>query len=278
MFNFVTVRTPNTSGNKAVMSSGIFIGNSELKVLPREFLLSVIYQRRINWDHVMSIVEHFDINKVNMPKISLRDGKYYVIDGAHTLVAMAVIANDQPYDVACRVYHGLTFQQEAELFASQYDDTTKIPFKDELHAEFCAENPKYLAFKAITEKVGLTLNMNGRVGKFTIGALAKAWNIFNTNGPEFYEKMLRLILHTWHGEEWSLQASILGGVAAFMKRYPNFSEKRFIKYLSAVDSNMLMRKSVGIEKSRDIAYAVAIAKLYNTRGGKNAVNIDLLLI
>ena len=172
----------------------------------------------------------------------------------------------------------LSYQEEAELFASQYENSRKVPFRYELNAEFCAEDPNFVAFRKITEKVGLILDMEGKVGRYTIGALAKAWSIYQKNGPELYEKVLRLIVKTWNGESWSLQSSILGGVATFVKKYPNFSEKRFIKYLSVADANMLMRGSVGITRSRDIAYAVAIAKLYNTRGGKNAVNIDLLLV
>lgn len=265
--------------NQVSQQAGVFLGDAEFKALPSERLLSSIdYQRDIEDDRVMDIAHNFDINKANPPKISLREGVYRIMDGAHTLAAMKVVNKGKPFDMVCRLYHGLSVQQEAELFASQHENARRIPFRFMLNAEFTAENPEFIAFREITEKTGLKLELSGRTAPYKIGALAKAWSVFSKNGPEFYEKMLHLVVSTWGGESWSLQASILGGVSAFMKRYPDFDEKRFVKYLSVADENMLIRGSVGIQRSRDIAFAVAIAKLYNTRAGKKTVNIDLLFV
>ena len=53
-------------------NSRLFIGNSEIKIIPSEFLISVDYQRKLEMERVMHIVDNFDINKVNIPKVSLR--------------------------------------------------------------------------------------------------------------------------------------------------------------------------------------------------------------
>lgn len=274
MRNTVGMKQPNS-----VQAPGVFFGDSEFKTVPSERLLSSIhFQRDIDMERVLEIASDYDENKANPPKISLREGVYRIMDGAHTLAATKVIHEGKPFDLLCRVYHNLTEQQEADLFASQHHYIRKVPFKNRLRAEFTAEKPSYLLFKEITEKVGLTLDLSGQTASNTIGALAKAWSIYSKNGPEFYEKMLRLIVATWQGSAWSMHGTTLGAVAAFMKRFPDFDEQRFIKYVSIADENLLIRNSTGIMQPRDIAYAVAIAKLYNTRAGKKRVNVDLLLI
>lgn len=272
----------NTIGTKQPSSfqpAGIFLGDSEFKSVPSERILSSVnFQRDIDMERVMEIAEEFDENRANPPKISLRDGIYRIMDGAHTLAAKKVINEGKPFDMVCRVYHGLTEQQEADLFASQHHHVKKVPFRNRLKAEFTAQKPTYLAFKSITEDAGLKLDLKCQNGPYTIGALMKAWSIYSKNGPEFYQKVLRLIVSTWQGAEWSLHASTMGAVSAFMKRFPDFDENRFIKYLSIADEDTLARAAINIQRPRDIALAVAIAKMYNTRAGKKRVNVDLLLV
>ena len=147
-----------------------------------------------------------------------------------------------------------------------------------MNARIASGSPEYMAFKASTEKVGLKLNLSGEAGASTIGAIKKAWNIYQRNGAALYEKTLRLIQRTWNGADWSMQAPILGGVATFISKFPNFNEKRYIQRLSTADMNMLRLGASGISRSRDLAYAVSIARLYNSHGGRNTVNVELLLV
>ena len=135
-----------------------------------------------------------------------------------------------------------------------------------------------MAFKAHTEGTGITLGVEGSGKHATLYALEKAWGIYEENGPEFYEALLKLIAHTWNGASWSLQGSILGGVATFMKKYPYYSEKRFIKNLSSVDQLVIKREASSINRTNDIAYAVAIARLYNVGNGRGRVNTELLIV
>ena len=200
----------------------------DIRKIPNELLLTVKYQRPIKMPHVLEIVEHFNPNKLELIKVSDRDGKYYVFDGAHTLSALKIIHHQQPFMATCRVYHNLSFQEEAELFASQYENKKKVPFKYELRGHLYAEEPEYEAFRNLTEQCGFKLSIGGDVGPRRIGALQKAWAIYAEMGPKVYEKTLRTIMRTWGGVEWTLFAYMLGGVATFIRTYPNFSENRFI--------------------------------------------------
>ena len=54
---------------------------------------------------------------VNPPKVSYRDGRYIVIDGQHTIVGLKTLNGGNDLPILCRVYVGLTKEEEALVFA-----------------------------------------------------------------------------------------------------------------------------------------------------------------
>ena len=53
--------------------------NSKFLEVPRSY-----YQRNLNANRVKRIAAEFDERIANAPKVSYRDGHYYVFDGQHT--------------------------------------------------------------------------------------------------------------------------------------------------------------------------------------------------
>lgn len=49
------------------------------------------YQKPLNEKRVAQIVAAFDENIANEPKVSYRDGHYYVFDGQHTVAARVML-------------------------------------------------------------------------------------------------------------------------------------------------------------------------------------------
>lgn len=262
--------TPQTVNERRV--------TSKIQRLPSELFVSAKYQRPVNPKRVQAIVDHFDPNKVNIIKVSYRDGQYYVIDGAHTLEALKKLHKGHEFNAVCRVYHGLTYQEEADLFASQYDNSSHVPFKYELKARLISEDGDYEKFRILTEEVGLQLATEGRGASHTINAMEKAWGIYRKYGADFYARMLDTLVKTWHGDAWSLQAPMLGGMAVLMSKFPHINLSRFVKKLSIADVNAIKREASGITRSKDVAYALAMARIFNTNGGRFTINADLLLV
>lgn len=267
--------TPATIAPNGRKNSGIY--SYTFAELPIEILESASVQRIVKDKDVEAIAQSFSPNMSNPLKVSYRDSRYFVIDGAHTLAAIKNRFGEHGHRIPCLVYHNLTPEEEAHMFAKQYENCNQVPLRYRMNANFVANDPEHVAFKALTEKAGLKLSMKGSAGKDTIGAIGKALAIYQRSGSDVFLTALKLIKKTWGGAAWSLQAPILGGVAAFIKQYPNFNEGRFVRSLSIADANMIRRGCSGISKSRDIAYAFSIAKLYNAHGGRNVVNTDMLL-
>ena len=56
---------------------------------PSQIQVDPLYQRRLRPAVVDNIVKEFNGDTFNEPKVSNRDGKYWVFDGQHTLAASA---------------------------------------------------------------------------------------------------------------------------------------------------------------------------------------------
>ena len=76
--------------------------------------VDVPYLQNIMESHAKMLAEHWDERLFDPLTVSLRDGKYYVIDGRHRMAALKLLNIEDAF-VQCTLYQGLTVQEEAEL-------------------------------------------------------------------------------------------------------------------------------------------------------------------
>ena len=69
-----------------------------MEVSSRDLEIPDAYQRKLNTERVAKIVAGFNERIANEPKVSFRDGHYYVFDGQHTIVAQAHERQQRPAD------------------------------------------------------------------------------------------------------------------------------------------------------------------------------------
>ena len=113
--------------------------NSKFLEVPRSY-----YQRHLNASRVKRIAAEFDERIANAPKVSYRDGHYYVFDGQHTIAARKLLNNNSDLNIVCKVYSGLTEQEEALLFAQQTGISAPLTAGAKLRAkigEFRRDHP-----------------------------------------------------------------------------------------------------------------------------------------
>lgn len=240
------------------------------------------YQRKIDEACVDKIVANFDARLVNTVKVSNRDGHFFVFDGAHTLTALKRMHGDAPFSVDCKVFSGLTYEDEAYLFALQNGNSKEVAFKERLNAMLLSNSEEAVDFKTHTRNAGFTLAdpKNRSNKKYTINCLAKAYKLYTELKGDEYEQLLLLIASTWSGAIWSATQYMLGGVAMLMKVYcEEFSAERFTKKLYTADYEHMRaeaeRQSV---KSTDVAHAIAIGKLYNRGASKGSLELYRLTV
>ena len=248
--------------------------------LPASWLVTdTSYQRAIDEKAVERIVESFDPRLVNVVKVSHRDGRFYVFDGAHTLNALKRINGMNSFLVDCKVYRGLAYEDEAYLFALQTGESRDVAFSARLRALLISNSQEAVDFRESTQRAGLQLaSGNSTASQDTIAALAKAYRLFTKLGTQQYEAVLSLIRETWGGAAWSLTSYVLGGVAELLGEYGGeVSPERFRKKLVCVGyediRNEARRQMRG---SSDVAHALALVKFYNRGGGRGSLDARAL--
>ena len=239
--------------------------NFEYKQINSKFLISDnAYQRTVDMKRVKRIVAKFNENLVNPIKVSYRDGKFYVFDGQHTLAALKLRNNNNDLLVDCKLYKGLTQQEEAELFSEQTGIARIVETNAKFKALYVAGNIEVCEFKELTEKAGIRMDFSKGKAANKIIACREAFNIYKKTTSREYVEILSMIKNTWDGSAESYNREILGGVFIFYQKYKGeFNIKIFEKQLAKVSPIFIIREgklslSAGNEK-----YAKKIYEIYN---------------
>ena len=140
----------------------------EYKRMPAAWLeTDFSYQRKIDSARVERIVNSFDPRLANEVKVSFRDGKFYVFDGAHTLSALKRIHGEDSFMVDCKVYYGLSYEDEAYLFALQSGESNAALFSA-MKAYFEAGNSALVLYNGETSSSSGYSSNYARVTSCTI--------------------------------------------------------------------------------------------------------------
>ena len=119
------------------------------------------YQRVLHVEKVAHIAENFSEYVANEPKVSFRDGRFYIFDGQNTVEARRTCNGGMELPIRCKVFYGLTKEDEATLFAIQTGNATCLTAGERLRANLVAENPDALYFVGITSNAGVEFAYDG---------------------------------------------------------------------------------------------------------------------
>lgn len=227
--------------------------------------LSAPYQRETDNARINTIVKHFDKNKVRPIILSYRNGRYYVIDGQHTLSVLRMLYGEDVM-VTAVVVEGLTYKQEAEYYTKQYENSKKLTVRDTFKSRLEYDN-KAQAIKNVCENAGFTVSIssNKAQGKGIIVAVKHLEKMYDELGRGDTYNTLCLIRDTWNGDKHSVEGNMLSGMTLFYKKYKDILDKNaFISRLGAVSPKEIMRNAkMRVMSSRQAMYAYEIYYIYN---------------
>lgn len=243
-------------------------------IRPSDIAVDTLYQRVLDENRVNRIVKRFNINLVNPPKVSFRDGKYWVFDGQHTLAAWKVVNKDKP--IECRVFLGMTWLEEMELFVAQNGDDKDPTTNDKLRALYNGGDPDVKDMVKAAKMAGVTVDFvqSKLVGRCrATSSLFKAYKALNR--LEFVD-MLTAIMEAWPDDPDALANQIILGMTRFYLTYSGkFNRKLLTKSLSRVSPNTIIRDGKGYGGSKDVTYARLILRLYNKNRSKNCLEDEI---
>lgn len=232
------------------------------------------YQRKLHLERVKRIVNSFDERIANEPKVSERDGRYYVIDGQHTIIARQERNGGKPLPILCKVYMGMTESEEAMVFAEQNGDSVALTPGVEIRARIYAGDPIATAFLKATESLGLRVDFDQKNGMKRIACVGTAFNGYQRVGEKKYKEALSLLLEAWKGDPDSLRAETITAMCHFVELYDGeYKQKRLIQRFRKYDPITIYRegRSMSLYLTGYKKYLYAVWALYNGSSVKSAL-------
>ena len=240
---------------------------SEIKMIwSYDLLIDETYQRELNMDRVRKIVSHFNPNLVNYVKVSCRDGKYYIFDGQHTARALMLRNDDKDTQIPCKVFYGLSYEDEAYLFAQQTGLSSPVALRQKLLSLYLAKDPDVIDLKKTIESVGIRCDFKPHSQvKNTISCYRIVYNIYKKYGPNYLRDLLTLITRIWPDDKDALRREIISGMNIFIQSYFNDINKvKFIAKMKKKNPIEIIKKGNTMLYGGDKRYARQILVVYNT--------------
>lgn len=258
--------------NKGVIYKYGKLNTAQLKV-------DMTYQRELNTEMVKRIAENFNWLKVNVIKVSHRDGAYYIFDGQHTMNALKLYNGGKDLFVDCKVYEGLTREDEAELFARQNEFKKRVETCAEMKALYTSGDAEIIELKKTIEDAGLICSFTKGQGNNKICCYSSALKIFrNTSRMDFY-RILTTVKKIWHGSPESLRKEIICGLYELYKTFPGELDNGILmKKLNLIAPTDIIRNGKSMTMiPGDKKYAYVMCNAYNKGQRANRLDINKLV-
>jgi hypothetical protein len=238
-----------------------------MEINSRDLEIPDEYQRRLNTDRVARIVAGFDERIANEPKVSYRNGRYYVFDGQHTVSARKRMNGNVDLPILCKVYYGMSETEEALLFAMQTGDSAALTPSAKLRANLHGEDKASSEFYEATEDTGLHVGFERGGGVGRIICINTAFAEFKRVGAEIYKEALTILLEAWDGDPDSLRAEIIQGIVHFVELYHGeYDINRLIYSLRSYEPNFIYVAGKAEKELRGVKrYINIFYRIYNGR-------------
>lgn len=200
------------------------------------------YQRLLRMGKVARIAANFSEYIANEPKVSYRDGRYFVFDGQNTIEARKTCNGGRDLPIRCKVFYGLSKEHEALLFAVQTGISSELTAGEQLRAKLVAHEENACDFVSVTEDTGVRFALDGIRAPWKIYCIRSAYYIYKSYGAALYREMLSILVDAWDGDSDSFLSGILHGMARFLALYQGeYSRERLILRLRTVHPKTITR-------------------------------------
>ena len=237
----------------------------EEKVINSAFLeIPADYQRGLSIPNVEKMSAEFTELIANPPKVSYRDGHYFVFDGQHTIVTRKTMNGGNDLPIICKVYTGLTKEEEAILFSKQTGVSRSLTAGAALRAALVGKDAQSIAFLNATESTGLQLGLDAYRAPWKIICIRTAFKEYKTYGADLYKEALTMLARGWEGDPDSLRSGILRGMVRFVALYQGeYDPERLVKRLQTIHPMTLVRDEKAMSGTVSYKYMMLILRTYN---------------
>lgn len=223
------------------------------------------YQRDPSPEKIKLISESFNQIAAGVLIVSLRsNGQYFVMDGQHRLEAMKRLNIQR---VECKVAHGLSITEEAEIFI-RCNTVRKNPTAlDVFKARILKKDPVAIDIRNIVEKHGLFIQFDrsskGKKSRdpHVVYAVFALLQIYERGQAPLLDEILTLITRTWPGDPNALEGRMILGITNFHLKYQGrYVREEFVRKLSITDALTIHRRAIYLAENNRTQMPVGISK------------------
>ena len=111
-----------------------------------------------------------------------------MFDGQHTIVTRKTMNGGNDLPIICKVYTGLTKEEEAILFSKQTGVSRSLTAGAALRAALVGKDAQSIAFLNATESTGLQLGLDAYRAPWKIICIRTAFKEYKTYGADLYKE------------------------------------------------------------------------------------------
>lgn len=248
-------------------------GSSRLEWVPlSKMRVNPVAQREFNQSWAESIFSEFSLDKMQTPHVCRRGAEFDIIDGQHTIWALKkFLGKWEDQRVECRVYDGLTDEDEADMFLA-LNNRKSVGTYQRFLAEITAGKPAATEIVGILNSVGCVLSTNKVPG--AIRAVGSLKNVLARDGADALRNALFIAKESWG--DYGLEAYVIRGFGSLCHRYNGtLDAPRAIESLRKISGGVKglmqaaeqLRIKTGNQKADCIA-AAAVTVINRDRSGK----------
>lgn len=230
-----------------------------------------ISQRRFDQNWANQLAREFNIDYFEPPTVNKVGEWYWIIDGQHSTWAFKKWIGDWgDQKVQCWVYHGLSEQEEANMF-DRLNTIKVVGSFDRFAVRLTAGQEIEINVDAIVRLKKLKISRRKGEGAISCpGTLVRVYR----RGPDCLSRGLSIAYESFG--DYGLESDILDGLGLLINRYDGrLDDKRAIRTLRSVrgGANTLRNRAARLHQQvgapRAQCIAAAAVEVYNRgRGGK----------
>lgn len=176
-------------------------------------------QRNLDIRRVNKIVEEFNADALGTLTVSHRaSGAHHIIDGQHRAAAVRVIGGDDK-KVLCRIFNGLTIQEEAEMFRL-LNNTAKPQVLDLFRVRVVEGEPTAVAITEILAGHGWTVGFGSSHTKTMLAAVSAVERVYRLD-PTALERALGTATRAWGHDAVCADGRLVEGLGLVYYHYDN---------------------------------------------------------
>lgn len=247
----------------------------ETYLRPSQVKIDYSYQRQVNEKKIAHILNTWNYDLVNMPKISQRiDGSYYAFDGQATLTAWKRHENDAP--IKCKVYTGLSKDEEVELFLQQFGGSTPVSATEKAKARYNRKGESDLDVVGTVDTArlaGVTISFYPTQAKNSTNAVEACIRGYKRLGAQKFSEALSVLKDAWDGDHNAFGKSFINGIVElFSSNYGEIDRARLVRALAKNSPGYYVQRAKDIRGNAAKNYALVFAMAYNATKHSQKLN------